>query len=675
MKPYWPLMCFLVCGPLLADISDEKIFSMTLEELLQVPITGSTLTEESLLSVPSAVTVYSHQEIQRLGVDYLDELANLVPGFQSYRSAQSPLQNPISSRGRLISLEASELLVMIDGQRVDGPRSNGITVPLPKISLDYIERVEFIRGPGSAIYGSNAMMGIINIISRKNVNSIQLAAGSFNSKKLNLLFSHESGDFQFDGFLQSQQDDGEDYLLADTFSDNQIETDDPRKIDDIILKINYQKTNLNIQQHQFESENFYELDGISNGFNERNGSISSIALKQDFTWQKVDSWLQVDYRETNIKLAGQLTPIGELTSVSDPSSSDALYVVAHFEGYAETHVQWHNSFSLSAWPASNIQFGFEYRYVDAPGTVAKNNFDIEDLATANFPIDYYGELLATTLIQEKSDRNITGQYFQLQHEITKRSQLTFGLRHDDFNNLGSRLTPRLGLVHSINDQHQIKLLYGEAYRVPSESELFLKNNPVLLGNPDLKAESVQTVDLIWMGHWFNRAITLGYFENHFTDAIIQTPSELGIPRFENVNQDPSKGIELEYSEQINSAVLIKATYTHITDKPDINFREAAQLGSLTVNFQHSEYNANLVATWHDERELAATDAQSQRIKLASNWLWFAKFSIQHNQQLQSFLQVKNPTDKQYSSPSLGAALTDGVASRGREILLGINWKY
>lgn len=675
MKPYWPLLCILICEPLLAAISDDKIFSMTLEELRQVPITGSTLTEESLLSVPSAVTVYSHQEIQRLGLDYLDELVNLVPGFQSYRSAQSPLQNPISSRGRLISLEASELLVMIDGQRVDGPRSNGITVPLPKISLDYIERVEFIRGPGSAIYGSNAMMGIINIISRQNVNSLQLAAGSFNRKKLNLLFSHESGGVQFDGFIQSQQDDGEDYLLDDTFSSNQVKTDDPRKVDDAILKVNYQNTYLNIQQHQFESENFYELDGISNGFNERNGSISSIALKRDFIWNEVNSWLQVDYRETDIKLAGQLTPVGGLASISDPSSNDALFVIANFERYTETHVQWHNSFSLSAWPASNIQFGFEYRYVYAPGTVAENNFSLGDLATGNFPIDYYDDLLATTVIQEKSSRNISGQYFQLQHEFTKDTQLTFGLRHDDFNDLGSQLTPRLGLVHSVNDQHQIKLLYGEAYRVPSESELFLKNNPVLLGNPDLKAESVQTVDLIWMGHWFNRAVTLGYFENHFTDAIIETPSELGIPRFENVNQEPSKGIELEYSEQFNDVILIKATYTHITDKPDINFREAAQLGSFTVNFQHQAYNANLVATWHDERELAATDTQSKRIKLASNWLWFAKFSIQHSQQLQSFFQVKNPTDKEYSSPSLGAALTDGVASRGREILMGINWNF
>jgi len=163
-------LCFMLLSHgAMADQVDD-LFSMSLSELLQVQVTGSTLTQENRLSVPAAVTVFTHQEIKRMGLDYLDELANLVPGFQSYRSAQSSLSSPISSRGRLNSLEAPELLVMVDGQRVDGPRSNGTTVVYPKYTLAYIQRVEFIRGPGSAVYGSNAMMGVINIITRSNVN-------------------------------------------------------------------------------------------------------------------------------------------------------------------------------------------------------------------------------------------------------------------------------------------------------------------------------------------------------------------------------------------------------------------------------------------------------------------------------------------------------------------------
>jgi outer membrane receptor for ferrienterochelin and colicin len=326
----------------IADQSDD-LFSMSLEELLQVKVTGSTLTQENLLTVPAAVTVFSHEEIKRMGLDYLDELANLVPGFQSYRSAQSPLENPISSRGRLNSLEAPEVLVMVDGQRVDGPRSNGTTVAYPKYTLAYIERVEFIRGPGSAVYGSNAMMGVINIITRSNVNEASIAAGSFNRKSLNVQAANDLGPVHVEFFGQSDMDDGEDYRLQDTFSTDRINTDDPRQTDDITIKAKWESTSINLQHHRFEVENFYELAGISNDFNHREGSLDSIALKQTFNWADIESWIQVEHKETNVTLAGQLTQEEFLTLISAPSSSDALFVEAKFHNYSESRLHWHDA--------------------------------------------------------------------------------------------------------------------------------------------------------------------------------------------------------------------------------------------------------------------------------------------------------------------------------------------
>jgi len=676
MKSIWPLYIFLLAPSVWGQI-DERLFSMSLEELLQVRVSGSTLTSESLSTVPAAVTVFTHQEIKEMGLDYLDELVNFVPGFQSYRTAQSPLQNPISSRGRLISIEASELLVLIDGQRADGPRSNGITVPLSKISLDYIETVEFIRGPGSAIYGSNAMMGTINITTRSNVNAVKANLGSLNRKKATLQISKKLKEFELDLFTQIDSDSGEGYTLADTFGSGQLATDDPRKIADVIVKLRKDDTYLNIQHHQYASENFYELAGTSNGFNERNGSLSAIALKQAFTWRGVESWLQLDYRETRVKLAGQLTPVGFLTDLSNPSSTDALFASAVFNDYSESHVQWHNNLSLDlhTHAASHFQFGFEYRYVEAPQTKAKNNFNVGELATGMFPVTYYGALLPTTVVQTESSRNILAQYLQLQHNFTPDGQLTLGLRHDDDNQLGSRVSPRLAWVQALNENHTVKLLYGEAFRVPSESELKLVNNPTLLGNPELKSETVKTLDIIWMGKWSASAYTLGYFENHFSNAIIQTPSELGIPRFENSDQEPSRGFEFEVSQQLGHALLVKAAYTHITDESDVNFREAAKHGSLSVNFSRFKWNTNMLVSWHSERELPATDSQSQRLELASHWLVFAKLSYRHSADLKNYLQIKNLADKEYNSPTLGAALTDGVPNRGREILMGVAWEF
>ena len=196
----------LLATPLYAQENMEDLLSMSLEELLQIKVTGSTLTAENIKTVPSAVTVFSHEEIKRMGMDTLDELMNLVPGFQSYRSSFSSMLYPFSSRGRRIALPASEILIMVDGQRLDEPRTSGSAVIVPKFPLMNIERVEFIRGPGAAVYGSNAMMGVVNIITRSNNNELSASYGSFNRRQMYLQSSAQINDVMVDTFAHIEAD-------------------------------------------------------------------------------------------------------------------------------------------------------------------------------------------------------------------------------------------------------------------------------------------------------------------------------------------------------------------------------------------------------------------------------------------------------------------------------------
>ncbi len=76
------------------------LFSLPLEEMMQIKVTGSTLTEETLRKVPSSVTVFTRKEISKLGIDTLEELMNFVPGFQSYRQGEHATHHGYSSRGR-----------------------------------------------------------------------------------------------------------------------------------------------------------------------------------------------------------------------------------------------------------------------------------------------------------------------------------------------------------------------------------------------------------------------------------------------------------------------------------------------------------------------------------------------------------------------------------------------
>ncbi len=73
-------------------------------------------------------------------------------------------------------------------------------------------------------------------------------------------------------------------------------------------------------------------------------------------------------------------------------------------------------------------------------------YDLGDLANGNFPIRFYGTLLATTPVQSGSNRDIIGLYGQYQRRLFEKTHLTLGLRYDDFSSIGSELSPRLGLV-------------------------------------------------------------------------------------------------------------------------------------------------------------------------------------------------------------------------------------
>jgi len=672
------LISALLVSPIVyAKQEGEDFFSMSLQELLQVEITGSTLTTESIKTVPSAVTVFTYSEIHRLGLDTLDELMNLVPGFQSSRSSFSSLIYPFSSRGRRIAQPSAEILVLVDGQRLQDPGTSGSAELIPKYPLINIERVEFMRGPGASVYGSNAMMGVINIISRSDEDELSASVGSFDRKQMYLQSSSSIGEATIDIFGHFEADNGDNYNVQDTFSTNRINTDDPRKLANLNIKVNWNDSQINIQHNQFNSENFYEADGLSNDFNERDAMLSSIALQHDFNWQSVNSYARISYSRSELTFSAQLTPAGFFNDGNPPESSplsnDPLLVSPKFGDFSETRVLVHNNWSINK--KSDLQFGLELRHISTEEAIAENNFDVGELANGINPVTYYGSLQPTTIVQASSSRNIAGLYAQLQHQLFEKTQLTLGLRYDDYSNIDSQVSPRIAIVQEFNPQHNLKLLYGEAFRAPAENELNLQNNVRILGNPDLKAESVKSFELIWVAQWQQSGFSVGIFENKFENSIVQTSTGNGQLQYTNSDQEGTEGIELEFSHEFNTHWLIRASYTNFNELPDSSFHETSQLASFIINYQHNKLNINLIATYSDTREMATGGSDNTRIELEDYWLLFAKVNYNFAPQWQFYIQAKNLLDEDYLTPAANAVLTEGVANRGRELLTGVTWEF
>ncbi|MBV1909964.1 MAG: TonB-dependent receptor [Kangiellaceae bacterium] len=665
------LIFILLSFPVMAEQSMDLFYDMSLEQLLKVKVTGSTMTEENIRTVPSAATVFTHEQIKLLGLDSLHELMSLVPGFQSFRSSSLSFLTPFSSRGQRAG---NVSLVLVDGQRMQDARNGDSAGVIFDFPLARVERVEFLRGPGSAIYGSNAMSGVINIITRSEINEIVASYGSFKRHKISASASMQLGQLQLDFFGRYDTDNGEDYSVQDNFSSNRINTDDPRELTELNIKLRRSDTQLNVEHREVGVQNFYVVDRLSNGFNKTAASYSSVSLKQEFEWHAVSSWAYFGFSRSQLYSDVQITAPGELFEVSGGISEDAVFGKTDLGENSELRLQLHNDIAIT--DKSSLQFGFEYRHLDVSDVVSRRNFDLGALAVDDIPIASSDDFDFASIVQSSSLRDISGAYGQYQKQIFEQTQLTVGLRYDYFSSIEGQFTPRFDLIHNVNKHHTIKLLYGEAFRAPTENELNLEANSVLLGNKNLESESVQSWDIIWVAHWTQSNLSIGYFSSKFEDSIIPADIGGGLRQYQNdVGISETHGIELELSYKPSSNWLFHGTYSGVLSKPDSGFLEADRSASLMMNFRHNAWNMNFVAAYRGISEMATNNSSNDRIRLNAQWHLNSKVVYEFDLNLQGYVQLKNLLDEELLSAPSGLSLTEGIPSRGREILVGATWRF
>ena len=168
----------LISPPTSASVPEEEDFGeLSLEELLDVPVTAASRDVKSVREAPAAVYVVTHTMIHERGYNYLFDALRDAPGFDIIW--MGGLYGPVLMQHGLDTPENNKLLLMIDGI-VDNNLSAGTAQVYMQYSLHNVERIEILYGPASALYGANAMTGLINIITKKGVdlNGVEAQGGA-----------------------------------------------------------------------------------------------------------------------------------------------------------------------------------------------------------------------------------------------------------------------------------------------------------------------------------------------------------------------------------------------------------------------------------------------------------------------------------------------------------------
>jgi iron complex outermembrane receptor protein len=183
----WPA-ALVVCGAIFAgaaraagsaDAADDrelrKLGQLSLEELMQVPVTSVAGTQQTQFSTPAAITVISAEDIRRSGHRHLAEVLRMVPGMYVGRINSSSWV--VGARGLTGSaITATRYLVLVDGRLVYDPLISATFWDTVDVVLEDVDRIEVIRGPGPTLWGVNAMNGVINIITKSAADTQGLLA-------------------------------------------------------------------------------------------------------------------------------------------------------------------------------------------------------------------------------------------------------------------------------------------------------------------------------------------------------------------------------------------------------------------------------------------------------------------------------------------------------------------
>lgn len=552
----------------------DDLLDLSMEELLEVKITSSTLHDESLKTVPSSMTVFTRADIRRLGLQNLNQLINLVPGYQGSRGDESSLSFPVSSRGRRVGTSGREVLVLVDGQRLNNDWTGGAGQQTSLIPIENVDRVELIRGPGSALYGSNAMMGVINIITRSE-RELAVEAGSHQHRHASAQWRVEGEGGKLEMYASDTRRDGEDLTLYEPFPNPatpvQVASSDPFRANDLYLNGTLGEFSLRGMASSRDAQQYYVSGYVDNMSNAHDTRAQFVNLE----WRHALS--------ANVKLEGRVFQSERELAIRSAVSLVPYFVISGAADERELGTLWilRGDFGPSRWVA-----GWEWR-----------NPELTDTGYQVGPPSNPAQVQA--LQAKENDRTIQGLFGQYQYSMNADLDLIAGLRRDDYSDFGDHLSPRLGLVQQAGASDTFKVLYSEAFRAPSRIETSVIS-PEFLSNPDLKPETARTAELIWQ-HFFARGyLATTLFDTRIEDAIMETVTPL--LRRTWINDELAiSGLELEWQYNWTEHWQSRLALTRLFQLDQKTSAEAENLLSGSVSYENAGWTVALLANYQGAR--------------------------------------------------------------------------
>lgn len=513
------------------------ISELSLEELLKVSIIGASKYEQRQSEVAAAVSVITRQEIRAFGWRTLAEALGSLPGLYTTYDRQYVY---LGARGFGLPGDYSKrVLVTVDGNRANDPGYDGGPVGQQfPLDMDLIERIEFIPGPGGAVYGQNAMFGVVNVITRRGAN--------LDGTELALAYQRPQSMWAGRASWGKVLDNGVDVLLSVS------------------------------GMHARGEDRFFDfgaagVSGVANGLDRERDQEFFVRVARG-PWSF--SFAHGDRRKDD--------PAG--TYLSDPLVSGQYQT----DGYSLAQITYQHSFPGGTEHVSARLFAGEERYrsilsyggpLSFPETSDWYGGELRLLSTAlaghkmmlgleaqdNVRYNQYIKDLANPAndIYIPGSGYRVGVFAQDEWRIADTLTATLGLRVDRNNVTLTQSSPRVAMIWQATPATTLKALVGRAHRAPNTLEHDYYDGVAFVANPMLKGERIDTLELV-ADHRTSSDLTFrgSVYEWHMRGLITQnTDLASGLTQYRSGEKVKAHGLELSVDKTWVSGARLRGSMT------------------------------------------------------------------------------------------------------------------
>ncbi|MCX5782578.1 MAG: TonB-dependent receptor [Elusimicrobia bacterium] len=491
---------------------------------------------ESMRQMPTSVSVIGNERIKNTKARDLGELVDSELGLVRSKYGSLGASSTLSIRGST----AEQVLILIDGRRANSISSGDTN--LSAIPLDSVERVEIIRGSASAIYGTNAMGGIVNIITKgydENMPKIDFgaSAGSYGERNFKL-------------HLNLKKDRLYGVAIAGNEAGNGWRENSAFESQNFFARLGYDLVkygNLELSSSLYSNElgvpgKLFTTTYLPLSVDMYDGTLETKASSPDAIQKTVKKSIKLEHKKT--------IPYGSLSTVIHSSDESMKYKnpSSFLDGQYDSGV-----------------FGLESKYMMDSGFTVGGEWWEERYKKTN--------LLADSVDVNRSRVNSSG-YAQYKLGLNKFVILP-SIRFDDNSAFGSVFTPQLGVVYLVSEAGKISLNAGKSWRAPTfdtlywpvETSVYSGVTCVTKGNASLKPEQGMGYDAGFEIESAKFGTGVTFFNSETKDLIIWLPDYNSATNTEtwtpmNVSNTMSTGAEMNLSHKISSSLVQEIAYTY-----------------------------------------------------------------------------------------------------------------